>query len=327
MLIRSTRFNYLAQLALSILLALALWTPNFWMNTSPKVVDSPTFLYSLLFGWTKTHTMLAKILAFVCVFLQAFMLGELVRTHALSKNPMLVGLIYIVLMSAQSDWQTLHPFLISNFFIIGGFSYLFKTYDRKEPYEYVFNASALLALASLFSASLLPFGLIIFWVFLFYPINRWREWLIAILGFAFPFSALFLWTSLTENLDVFSEFLTPITEFENFGKTFENAAWTIQIFILAVLLFSFVGVRFLNARGRYNEISQRKKVMAVMLGLFWVVIVAIFMSNHALPAYLATLFVFSAFFIAEWFGQSQRKWLPELVFYVFVIAAFGVQYL
>lgn len=325
MLIHSTKFNYLAQLALSILLALVLWLPNFWLDTPSKIVDSPTFLYSLLFDWTNTHTTLAKILAFVCVLLQAFMLGELVRTHALSKNPMFVGLIYIVLMSAQSDWQTLQPFLISNFFIIGGFSYLFKIYDRKEPYEYVFNASVLLALASLFSASLLPFGLIVFWIFLFYPINRWREWLIAILGLGFPFFALFLWASLTENSDVFSNFLIPIGSLENFEKILEILV-PIQIFIVMVFLLSVAGIGFLNFRAKYNEISQRKKNMAIMLGLFWVVAVAIFKLNYVLP-YLATAFVFSAFFIAEWFCRNERRWLPEVMFIVFLAVAFGVRFL
>ena len=326
MLIRITKSNYSAQLALAILLALGLWIPNFFSDTSPQIADSPTFLYGLLFDWVQNHIILAKLIAFVCVILQAFMLTELVRTHSLSKNPMFVGLIYIVLMSAQSDWQIIQPFLISNFFVIGAFSYLFKIYDRKEPYEYVFNVTFLLALASLLTASFLPLAIVVFWIFLSYSINRWREWFIAIIGFAFPFFVLFLWASLTENMDVFSDFHIPLTAFDTFWRMPAIAVW-MQIFIPIVFLLTLAGLGFSRFQAKFNEISQRKKNTAMMLGLLWTFGVTMVLSQSVFPLYLATLFVFSAFFIAEWFCQSRRKWLPELMLYVFILVAFGVQYL
>jgi len=310
---------------LSILLMLAFWGRAFFIDIPIEIVESQTFLYSILFDWTKTHTMLAKTLAFVCVFLQAFMLSEVFRTHSLSKNPMLIGLVYIVLMSAQSSWQTMHPFLISNFFIIGGFSYLFKIYDRKEAYEFVFNVGILFALAALISPSLLPFAFVVCFVFLFYPIYKWREWLIGALGFGLPFFALFLWTSLTENTSVLSEFLIPIAKLEDFSIILQISR-PFQIFMVLVLVLSLVGVRFLNFRAKNKEISQRKKIMATTLGLLWAAIVVIFMFEHAL-VYLATSFVISAFFIAEWLGRSQREWLSEVMLYTLVIVAFGVPFL
>jgi hypothetical protein len=209
MLIRLTKSNYSAQLVLLVLLVLAFWVPNFIVLEPAEVVEPQTFLYSALFGWTKTHIVLAKILALLCVFLQAFWLNAIANTHSVSKNSIFVALIYIVLMSAQTGWQTMQPFLISNTFIIGAYWYLFKIYDRKDPYEFVFNASMLFALASLISTSLLPFGIVMVWIFLSYPINKWREWVIAILGFLFPFFVLFLWASLSENLEVFNEFFIP----------------------------------------------------------------------------------------------------------------------
>ena len=326
MLISITKSNYSAQLALAILLALGLWIPNFFSDTSPQIADSPTFLYSLLFDWVQNHIILAKLIAFVCVMLQAFMLTELLRTHSLSKNPMFVGLVYIVLMSAQSDWQIIQPFLISNFFVIGAFSYLFKIYDRKEPYEYVFNATLLLALASLLTASLLPFAVVVLLVFLSYSISRWREWFIAILGFAFPFFVLFLWASLTENMDVFSDFYVPLTALDTFWRM-PAIAVSMQIFIPIVFLLTVAGLGFSRFQVKYNEISQRKKNTAIMLGLLWTFGVMMALSQSVFPLYLATVFIFSAFFIVEWLCQSRRKWLPELMLYVFILVAFGVQYL
>ena len=323
MLIRLTKSNHSAQLGLLIFLILALWARNFVVYTPVEIIEPQTFLYSSLFGWTKTNFVLAKILAFVCIFLQAFWLNEIVRTHSLSKNPMFVGLIYGVLMSVQSDWQIMQPFLISNFFIIGGFSYVFKIYGQKEPYEFVFNASFLFALASLFSVSLLPFGLVLFWVFLAFSINKWREWLIAILGFAFPFFVLFLWALLTGNLDVFSEFSIPILNFAGLEKTIEAPLFN-QIFIVTTLVISSVGTVFIRHRAKNIETSQRKKIAAIMLGAFWIAMIALL--TFYTPIHLATLFVFSAFFIAEWLYRSERKWVPELVFYGFLVVALAVQY-
>jgi hypothetical protein len=324
MLIRLTKSNHSLQLGLLILLMVALWVRNFTVHTPVEIIEPQTFLYDTLFGWTKTNMVLAKILAFAGVFLQAFLLSEIVKQHSVSKNSMFIALIYAVLMSVRSDWQVIHPFLISNFFVMGGYWYLFKIYDQKEPYDYVFNASVLLALASLFSASLLPFGLIILLVFLSYPINKWREWLIAIIGFGFPFFVVYLWASLTENLNVFSEFLIPITNFGVIEK-FTEASLSIQIFISLVLLISLLGVGFMQLRAKYSEISQRKKITAIMLGVIWITIVAIFTPYNL--AHLATLFVLVSFFIAEWFYRIERQWLSEVVFYGFLATAFAVQYL
>ncbi|MCL2027875.1 MAG: hypothetical protein FWG79_05230 [Bacteroidales bacterium] len=324
MLIRLTKSNYSLQLGLLILLALSLWVRNFMVQEPIEIIEPQTFLYDSLFGWTKTNMLLAKILTLMCVLLQAFMLSEMVRVHSISKNSMSVALIYVVLLSVQNGWQVLQPFMISNFFVIGGIWYLFKIYNEKEPYEKVFNASILFALASLFSASLLPFGFIVFWIFLFYPINQWREWLIAILGFGFPFFIVFLWATLTENSDVFSEFSIQIMNFDSLEKITELSLST-QIFVSIVLVLSLVGIGFMQLRAKFSEISQRKKITAMMLGIFWMVSVGLFTSYTT--THLATLFIFSAFFIAEWLYRNERKWLSELVFYGFLIAAFGVQYL
>jgi hypothetical protein len=322
MLIRLTKSNHSAQFGLLILLALALWVRNFLVGTPPEIIEPQTVLYNALFGWTKTHIVLAKILAFVCVFLQAFMLNEIAKSHSISKNSIFIALIYVVLMSAQSDWQTMQPFLISNFFIIGGFSYLFKTYDRKEPYEFVFNTSFLFGLAALISASLLPFAMVVFLVFLAYPINKWREWLIAVIGFAFPFFVLFLWALLTENLEVFSDFSIPMLNFSGLEKIAETPL-TFQIFMAVALMISLIGMGFVRLKD--NETSQRKKIVAIILGAFWIMVTAL--TTLYTSVHLATLFVFSAFFIAEWLYRIERKWLPELAFYGLLAAVFGVQYL
>ena len=324
MLIHIIKSNYSAQVILLLLLTFAFWAGNFMVYQPIELAEPQTFLYSALFGWTKSNILLAKILALVCLFLQAFWLHEIARTHAVSKNSIFVALIYVVLMSAQNSWQTLQPFLISNFFIIGGYWYLFKIYDRKDPYEFVFNASFLLALASLISSSLLLFGIVIICIFLSYPINKWREWVIALVGFTFPFFVFFLWAALSENLHVFSDFLMPITDFDNIKKTVD-APLPIKVYMATILLISLAGIGVMQLRARNNEISQRKKIVAIMLGAFWLVITVLLTSYT--PIHLATLFVFSAFFIAEWFFRNAQQWLSELVFYGFLAIAFGVRYL
>jgi hypothetical protein len=164
----------------------------------------------------------------------------------------------------------------------------------------------------------------VFLVFLFYPINKWREWLIAIFGFGFPFFAVYLWASLTENLNVFSEFSIPVMNFNGLEKIAEMSLTT-QIFMLVVLLISLLGIGFMQLRAKFSEISQRKKITALMLGAFWIMFLGIFTSYN--PTHLATLFIFSAFFIAEWFYRNEQQWLSELMFYGLLVIAFAVQYL
>ncbi len=323
MLIRLTKSNHSAQLIFLCLLTLLLWIRNFIMPVSVEIVEPQTFLYSALFDWTKTHVVLAKILAFVCVFLQALTLQEVVRTHSLSKNPIFVALVYIVLMSAQSDWQTMHPFLISNFFIIGAFFYLFKVYDRKESYEPVLYASMLFALASLFSASPLLLGVVALLIFVYYPINKWREWLIVFLGFGFPFIVVFLWASLSERMDVFSEFALSSVRFENIEKIID-VPLQVQIFRLFILIVSLLGMVFMRFHAKDNEISQRKKIGAMILGVCWIAIISL--TSPLSNVSIASLLPFFAFFIAEWLYRNEHKWFPEVVFYLFLLVSFYALY-
>ncbi len=227
-------------------------------------------------------------------------------------------------MSAQGSWQAIQPLLISNFFIIGAFSYLFRIYDRKEPYEFVFSASLLLALATLFSVSLLPFSGVIFLIFLLYSIHKWREWLIAVLGFAFPYFVLFLWASLGEIPNIFSGFSIPMMNFE-YSEDMSEYSLPVHIFRGTVLVISLLGMVFVRIHAKENEISQRKKISAMMLAVFWIVVITLATFHSSVN--LATAFIFFAFFIAEWFYRSERQWLSELLFYVFLAVSFGALYL
>ncbi|MDR2907476.1 MAG: hypothetical protein LBU91_05765 [Bacteroidales bacterium] len=314
MLIHLTKSNQSAQLALLTVLTIVFWLPIFWKNKPIAIIGPQTFLYSTLFGWTATYVVLAKLLAFFCVVLQAYMLNEIIRRHALSKNPMFVGLVYVVLMSAQSEWLTMQPFLLSNFFILAGFSNLFKIHDRKEPYDSVFNASFWLALAALISPSLLPFGMIICWVFLFYPINKWREWVIAIIGFIFPFFVLFLWASLANRMDVFAEYALPVWDFSGFENLF-NQSFSKRIFVVVVSGMGLLSAGFMRLRLKEKEISQRKKIIAMMLAAIWII-----------PVAIATSCLFFAFFIAEQLYRNERKWWVEIVFYGLLVVVFYARF-
>lgn len=323
MLIRLVKSNHSAQLILLIVLAIALWARNFVIDTPSGTAESHTFLYNVLFGWTSTYVKLAKIAAFLCILLQAFLLTEIVKKHSLSKNPIFVGLIYVVLMSANSEWQNMTPALISIFFIIGGYSYLFRICDQKEPYEYVFNASALFATAALFSANLLLLGITSFLFFLYYPINKWREWVIALLGFGFPFLIMFLWSMLDNQADVFAEFVIPEINFEGF-KDFKETSLFVLIFKLFVLLFSLFCIVFLRLHAKENEISQRKKIGTMMIGVCWMSVLLLGQLYRNID--FTPLFVFFAFFIAEWFCRSELRWLPEIGFFVLLGLSFCALY-
>jgi hypothetical protein len=108
-------------------------------------------------------------------------------------------------------------------------------------------------------------------------------------------------------------------------KTIVEMSLPTQIFVLFICLISLLGIGFMQLRAKYNEIAQRKKITALMLGVFWIICVAMLTSYTS--THLATASVFFAFFIAEWLYRNDRQWLSEVIFYGFLVAAFTAQYL
>jgi len=224
---------------LPVLMAIC-WAHAFIYPTAVNV-DHCMPLYRLVLSWMQPFPLIAAILGFVLMVLTGFLYNYIVNEHEfLPKRTYLPGLFYCLLMSSSSLLQ-FHPLLFANFFIVLMLNSLINTYRKNTAFNGVFEGGLFLGIASLFYfpiVFLLPvllISLIVLRPFI------WREWLIAILGFMFPYIYVIIFYFWNDSLDFFWN--DRVVYFLLNGKLYYGCYWG---FLPSPLSGSAMGLPYKN---------------------------------------------------------------------------------
>jgi hypothetical protein len=126
-------------------------------------------------------------IAILIVTGQSIYLNVIVSQYKLLKeNSHLTSLIFILLNSCFLLILNLNLIVIANTFILMTFHQILKMYNLKNSYALLFNASLLIALATLvYFPNILFF--ILLWIALIYNTTpNWRDFIISLLGLSIP---------------------------------------------------------------------------------------------------------------------------------------------
>lgn len=267
MFIKTFKKNYTMQIILIILLPLILWIPAFM--SSPEVIktnyDAP--FYNLIYNALSSSRLFCTILAFFLVLAQGILINIIFSNNQLSsRNTLLPGFIYILLLSANYNSMTFSSVLIFNTFVIIGVYFLFKSFDRNEGLDEIYNASLFICLAFL---TYIPSIILILWIFLSflnYRFYKWRYWLISFFGFLTPIIFILAYYFLTSSLQAaYTTYLSKIEILPNFFVTLQPID---IIFYITIGIFT-LGSLFntISSKGDCN-INYRKKTNVLIILLF-----------------------------------------------------------
>lgn len=315
MIVNTIKTNKIAQLVLLFIGIVLLWGRNLIHPVTPTTIQPNTLLYPYLFGWLDNYTFLSTLLGLLCLLFQTYILYEMINTHKLSKSPLFIALIYFLLMSIYPPCLTLNPYLLANTFLIGSLNALFKVYDIKEPYQHVLNASSLLALASFFWTPLTGLFLALLATFIFYAINKWREWVLSFLGFLFPYILLWAILYLKNEMDFFQTLMK-----DNFQEILNLSSFhtmEMPIFFVGIILFMTISVFFTISHIKAIKIFQRKKVITMILFSFMMIPISSLHGNSL--AMLSAFYVYTAYMIAQWILKLNNKTVAEISFILFIL--------
>ena len=304
---------------LILLLGLLLWADGFifYKDFAYSVSDAGP-LFSFLEDFFRAHPLLDRLMAFVILLLQVFLLNGVGQANSLLGRPSwLPGFIYLLMMSSHPQMLSLHPALIANLFLIIALARTFKAYSDGQQMTEVFNVASLVALAGLFYYPALVF---FFWLVLalgIYFLLNLRGISAALIGFFSPFFFLFTYFFLTDQLESrFFEMTTSFKPFLIFEHTFSLYPSLLGISLGLISLVSFMKVILSYANDKPIRIRKRFRV----LFYFFLVCLATFLlvtSNYLLNLSLLMIplsIVFSIFLL-----EFRKKRIAELILFLFIL--------
>ncbi len=308
--------NLLLIFYVSLLRASTFIFPQEW---SPK---GEGVLSEFVYYYTGTSGYMPDLVALIFVFIQAFMINELVARYRMAnENTLFPGLFYVLLMSCIPDFLHLSPPLLANTFYILALFELFGIYKKNNVAARLFNLGLWIAIASLFYFSFTVFILLAIIGIGLLRAFRLREWLMSLIGFLVAYYLVgiyYYW------YDLFAVFVQKHI-FANMSLINLEGPQTIDTYIK----LGFMGLMIVIAVFSFNLYNQKKniQVQKYLSILYWAMFVTIFsllLQEVIGIEHLIILVVPLSIFIASNFLSFAKKQTAEAIhlFLIFMILAF-----
>lgn len=316
MFVKTFKKNYPLQLVLLAIIPLLLWIPAF--ISSPDVVstsfDMP--IYKLIYSIFSPLKLLSTILAFALVLLQGLLINNIFSYNQLCpKTTFLPAFIYILLLSSNYSSMTISPILISNTFILFAILFLFRSYDKRDGVDEIYNTNLFVSLAAL---TFLPSVLLIIWVWfslLNYKQYKWRYWIISVLGLLTPLIFLIIYYFLKDQLILrLNSFLESFSHLPNIYFYLKPIH---VVFYIAMALFGLITLYNTLANKSENNISFRKKTNVIAIySLMALLPTAYCLEQEELIFFFAPAFALQFY---NFFFAKRKLLYSNLIFSLFLL--------
>lgn len=319
MLLRFLKANHVINLLLIPVLSIALWMNSLLDPQDFQLLQGEETMpfFRFVTGWLADFRLASVIAGMLIVNINAFLIVRLSATfHFLRSRSVLPGVVYMLSVSTFNQLHTLQPVHLATLFFLLAIFYIFNTYHRNDVTAYIFNASLLISIATLFYFPvIISFPLLWISVFILQKADSWRTIVIPLLGFAVPWiyalSAAYFFDQFPGYWQRIGHVLTIKNNAFLTERSFQIAAMT--SFIVALLGSSSIV-------GRYDEkkISSRKyfSLFYWMVGLFVLAIVFIPTVGIEIVALMA---IPLSYFVAHYFLFARNKILPEIILWIYLL--------
>ncbi len=314
-----------ANIVLLFIFGLLIKLPLFLYPKQVVATDNDGRLYQgfvTFINGSGNGALLASILAFVLIYVQALMINYLVNEYRMtSRQTFLPAMAYLLITSLLPEWSMLSAALVSNLFIILIFTLLFSLYNQGAVNGKIFNLGLLAGITSfIFFPSLLlllaiVLGLMILRAF------RLNEFFLLLMGAATPYYFYAAYLFLKDRFSA-SEFF-PQVYLQ--APELERSLWLVGSTLFLAIPF-LVGGYFVQAQLRKMLIQVRKNWSVLLLFLLLAFGVPFINSTESFHTWVLTAVPFAAFHASAYL-YPQRKWLPLLLFFGMVVFIISQQFL
>ncbi len=256
-----------------------------------------------------------ELLTFVTLLLGIFIINQMVRTEKITDFNSYTILFFVLLVTAFSENLQLKNAIFTNFFLLLALWRLLSIKSIRNVKHKIFDASLLIAVASLFYDWALGFLLLVFVVINLYDRKTFKNWLVPLVGVASIFILTFTILKLNDSLDFFQEhyqFSLGIFRTDSFFEVLNVKA---LVYILFVLVVAFVVFLRLRNVGGGKLLQLRVIFLAFVLG----VVITLLTPADESPV-LITFFPASVF-MANYFEAMKKPKRREVVLILFTVVS------
>ncbi len=326
MIIRFFKTSYPLQYGALLVLALLLWFPAFVGDYQPTgdVRNLVHPGYTLLLNIIPANSLAGPVFAFILNLAAALLLNYVLEKHEVTpRNSLVPAFVFVIFTGFNPQVQWPNETIIPLLFIILVLSNVLDMYNIEEAYTQVFNAGALIALASLFSFESIFFILFIYSAYFVFRIYSWREWVIPLIGFITMYFFLwiyFFWTgNINSAFEAYSGFFRNI-EPVNISGPVKPLIVVLDLFVLLFGLWSMIRI----ISGYSENILILRKKLTVILWFALVALIITLLSGSS--AVYNQLFLISALAMLTSIGLALMKrliWVEIILGIMIIIAVFN----
>ncbi|MBL4594085.1 MAG: hypothetical protein JKX68_09755 [Flavobacteriales bacterium] len=287
---------------LTITLTIVLWLPAFFMDLEIEF----SHLVSTNIKW------LDIVIAIFLIAAQSIYLNIIVGEYKLVKdNSHLTSLMFVLFNSCCLLLLNLNQVVIANTFVLIAFHQLLRMYNLKNNYAILFNASFLIALASLIYLPYIAYFFLLWLTLIYTATPKWRDFTISLIGLSIPLIYFITYKFVVNDLSEIN--------FNNELITIFNVRWSEFTFFLKLFFIVFTVITLLSFMSLVSTLNRSgvrvKKMLVVVVGWMSVFgLTTLFMNQFD---YLATFLIVSiplAIVIANFFQNIKKTWLAEILF-------------
>lgn len=309
----SLRNNYSFQIALFIIIPLALWMPSF---ISPPEVYEPYIsgpLYNLIYKIFQPYKFLSVIIAFVLVLAQGLFLNALFSNNLLTpKASFLPAVLFVTCFSFFPEFHTVSPILFINLFLLLSLKYLFRAYNTQIAFDSFFSASFYIAINMLLYPPAWVLLLLIPISITIYRLFTRRIWIISLLGVLFPYIIVFFYYWFTDRLGEEWSYLR--TNYETISQIGSLIEVSDILFNIATGILLLIALRISFSMNSENIISFKRRTLILVYSSLLMLIVSF--SERVFPIDITCLSCLFAFTFTQ---VLYKKWKPILLYLLFLL--------
>lgn len=326
--IRSNKISFL--ILLPIIAALLYWLPSNTGNSEYYFPSTIMPLYSLIILFGMLSDFVAYILGFLSVLLLAFLITRLnIKYMIIEARTYLPALFIIIISLFYIPLHIVHPGVIAAIFVLLAVDKVFNTYSDKSKITDFFSASLFLSIGSLFY-----FNIVLLIVFIWYSItsqskNRWKAWLVTIVGITVPY--FFIWTIsyLTNTSEDFFERITgnfnlilipPSVIIEHLFVINLSYYFMFAFLIILIFISSFKIIRGLAG----NKINVRKYFVSFFIIFTILILQFIFFSTVAFEI-LPIIAIPLSFLFSYYLFHIKNKLFGNIIIVTFIVLLIFIQ--
>lgn len=248
-----------------------------------------------------------ELLMFTALLLSVFITNQIVRKEKATESNSYTMVFFVLLAISFSDHLGHQNIIFANFFLLMAFWRVLSIKSIRNVKHKIFDASMLIATASLFYDWSLAFMLLIFYVIGVYDRKTFKNWLVPVLGTATVFVLTFTVLKLKGSLHFFAEHYQFSLGLFTDKSFFQVLDFKILIYLILITIVSItVFVRLRNVSG------GKLLLLRIVFFTFLLATVLILFNPVDRSPVMITFFP-ASIFLTNYFEEIKKQNLQEVV--------------